>query len=166
MIAKGVAGTNGDAFAARVDALYGTRDWRRIQLARDRGAISAEDYRDEMVNLQRWRLERDLGYAMTARIPMRMPSGMPIYDMVFATDHPVGNKIMTDLYTKAAEREPLMRQEAKAKAKDNRSRDAGRDTLFDLPPSSIPVDTLSWDPADSWDPAIRPWWRQDSGLPA
>ena len=50
-----------------------------------------------MVNLQRWRFERDLGYAMTARIPMRMPSGLPIYDMVFATDHPVGNKIMTDL---------------------------------------------------------------------
>ena len=86
-----------------------------------------------MVNLQRWRFERDLGYAMTARIPMRMPSGLPIYDMVFATDHPVGNKIMTDLYKKAAEREPLMRQEAKAKAKDKRSRDAGLDTLFDLP---------------------------------
>jgi hypothetical protein len=41
MIAKGVAGTNGDAFAARVDALYGTRDWRQVQLARDRGVISA-----------------------------------------------------------------------------------------------------------------------------
>ena len=166
MIAKGVAGTNGEAFAARVDALYGTWDWRRIQLARDLGAISAEDYRDEMVNLQRWRLEQDLGYVMTARIPMRMPSGMPIYDMVFATDHPAGSKIMTDLYRKAAEREPLMRQEAKAKAKDKRSRDAGRDTLFDLPPSSVPVDTLSWDPTDSWDPATRPWWHQDPGLPA
>lgn len=157
MIAKGVAGTNGEAFAARVDALYGTRDWRRVQLARDRGVINAEGYRDEMVNLQRWRLEQDLGYVMTARIPMRMPSGMPIYDMVFATDHPVGNKIMTDLYRKAAEREPRMRQEAKAKAKDKRSRDAGRDTLFDLPPTSIPVDTLSWDPSDSWNPATRPW---------
>lgn len=53
MVAKGVAGTNGEAFAARVDALYGTRDWRRIQQARDRDTISAEDYRDEMVNLQR-----------------------------------------------------------------------------------------------------------------
>ena len=93
MITKGVAGTNGEAFAGRVDALYGAPDWRRIQLARDRGAISAEDYRDEMVNLQRWRLEQDLGHAMTARIPMRMPSGLPIYDMVFATDHEVGNKI-------------------------------------------------------------------------
>lgn len=72
--------------------------------------------------------------------------------MVFATDHPVGNKIMTDLYRKAAEREPLMRQEAKAKAKDKRSRDAGLDTLFDLPATSIPVESLAWDPTDSWDP--------------
>jgi hypothetical protein len=110
-----------------------------------------------MVNLQRWRLEQDLGYVMTARIPMRMPSGLPIYDMVFATDHPVGNKIMTDLYRKAPEREPLMRQEAKAKAKDKRSRDAGLDTLFDLPATSIPVESLAWDPTDSWDPVIRSW---------
>ena len=49
MIAKGVAGTNGEAFARRVDTLYGTPDWRRIQLARDREIISAEEYRDEMV---------------------------------------------------------------------------------------------------------------------
>jgi three-Cys-motif partner protein len=166
MIAKGVAGTNGEAFARRVDTLYGTPDWRRIQLARDRDIISAEEYRDEMVNLQRWRLEQDLGYVMTARIPMRMPSGLPIYDMVFATDHLVGNKIMTDLYRKAAEREPLMRQEAKAKAKDKRSRDAGLDTLFDLPATSIPVESLAWEPTDSWDPATRSWWHQEPDFPA
>jgi len=77
MVAKGVAGTNGEAFAARVDALYGTRDWRRVQLARGHAAISAEDYRDEMVNLQRWRLERDLGYAMTARIRCGCRAGCP-----------------------------------------------------------------------------------------
>ena len=46
----------------------------------------------------RWQLEQDLRYSMTARIPMNMPNNMPIYDMVFATDHPVGNKIMTHLY--------------------------------------------------------------------
>jgi hypothetical protein len=166
MVAKGVAGTNGEAFARRVDTLYGTPDWRRIQLARDRDITSAEEYRDEMVNLQRRRLEQDLGYVMTARIPMRMPSGLPIYDMVFATDHPVGNKIMTDLYRKAAEREPLMRQEAKAKAKDKRSRDAGLDTLFDLPATSIPVESLAWEPTDSWDPATRSWWQQEPDFPA
>jgi hypothetical protein len=67
-----------------------------------------------MVNLLRWQLERMLSYSLTARVPMRMPSGMPIYDMVFATDHPVGDKIMTHLYRRAAEREPGMIQEARA----------------------------------------------------
>jgi three-Cys-motif partner protein len=158
MIAKGVAGTNGLSFASRVDALYGGSGWRRVQTARQRGAITAENYRDEMVNLLRWRLERGLGYAMTARIPMRMPSGMPIYDMVFATDHPVGDKIMTSLYRKAAERDPGMRQEAKAKAMTKRDMKSGQDALFEPSPSSISVQTLAWSPTDSWDPASKAWW--------
>jgi three-Cys-motif partner protein len=158
MIAKGVAGTNASEFAQRVDALYGTSDWRRIQTARDETLISAEDYRDEMVNLLRWRLEHELGYQLTARIPMRMPNGMPIYDMLFATDHPLGDKIMTHLYRKAAEREPRMRQDAKAQMKKRRDDKIGRVALFEVDPSSIPVESLSWEPTFSWDPASRLWW--------
>jgi three-Cys-motif partner protein len=158
MIVKGVAGTNGPAFASRVDALYGTNDWRRIQSARSRGIISAEEYRDEMVNLLRWRLERELGYQLTARIPMRMPSGVPIYDMLFATDHPVGDKIMTDLYRSAAKREPRMRQEAKAQSRRQQDEKFGRMALFEPDPSTIPVDSLAWERTSSWDPASRPWW--------
>ena len=158
MITKGVAGTNGPAFASRVDGLYGTSDWRRIQAARDRGLISAEDYRDEMVNLLRWRLERELGYQLTARVPMRMPNGMPIYDMLFATDHPLGDKIMTHLYQRAAEREPKMRQDAKAHSRHQRDEKAGTLGLFELDPSMIPVESLAWERTTSWDPASRPWW--------
>jgi three-Cys-motif partner protein len=162
MITKGVAGTNGLAFAGRVDMLYGTTDWRRIQAARDHGLILAEDYRDEMVNLLRWRIERELGYQLTARVPMRMPSGMPIYDMLFATDHPLGDKIMTHLYQRAAEREPRMRQDAKAHSLRQRDEKAGTLGLFELDPSMIPVESLAWERTSSWDPASRPWWR--SGL--
>jgi hypothetical protein len=158
MIAKGVAGSNGPAFAERVDALYGNSGWRRIQAARNNRSITAEDYRDEMVNLLRWRLEHVLAYKMTARIPMRMPSGMPIYDMVFATDHPVGNKIMTDLYRRAAEREPQMRQEAKANSRRQRDEKVGQSALFDLDPASIPIESLAWEPTSSWDPSALPWW--------
>jgi three-Cys-motif partner protein len=158
MIAKGVAGTNGAAFAARVDALYGSSDWRRIQFARERGLISPDDYRDEMVNLLRWRLERVLGYRLTARIPMHMPSGVPIYDMVFATDTDVGDKIMTHLYQRAAGREPQMQQEVKARVARERDEKAGRMTLFGLDPASISVKNLSWERMPSWDPASRPWW--------
>ena len=92
-----------------------------------------------MVNLLRWRLEHELGYQLTARIPMRMPSGMPIYDMLFATDHPVGDKIMTHLYRSAAEREPRMRQDAKAQSMKQARRESSEEcALFDLDPATHP----------------------------
>lgn len=158
MIAKGVAGTNGDAFATRVDALYGSTDWRRIQAARDGDTITADDYRDEMVNLLRWRLEQVLGYGMTARVPMRMLSGMPIYDMVFATDEPVGEKIMTHLYRRAAEREPGMRREAMARAMRRRDEESQQTTMFDVDPADISLSNYTWEPSPSWNPEDRPWW--------
>ena len=158
MIAKGVAGAGAEGFARRVDALYGTTDWRRIQAARNNMSISAEDYRDEMINLLRWRLEHELGYQLTARIPMRMPTGMPIYDMLFATDHSLGDKIMTHLYRRAAEREPKMRQDAQARSKRQKEEQAGIQLLFEMAPSAIPVASLSWEPKPSWDPTGRSWW--------
>jgi three-Cys-motif partner protein len=158
MIVKGATGTNNQAFATRVDALLGSPNWRRIQSARRTDLISAEDYRDEMVNLLRWQLEHTLGYGMTARIPMRLPSGMPLYDMVFATDHPVGNKIMTDLYHRAAEREPRMIQEAKARGMQERDKRTGLSALFEVEPSSLRIENLPWEPSTAWDPASRDWW--------
>jgi len=162
MIAKGVAGTEGAAFAARVDALYGGAWWRRIQSARDHKVISAEQYRDEMVNFLRIRLERKLGYAITARIPMHMTNGMPLYDMVFATDHPVGNKIMTDLFRKAAEREPGMRREAQAIAlrrrDQKRAEKTGAMPLIEADASIIPLTEAKWEPSATWDPTALPWW--------
>lgn len=157
MISRGVAGSNRMAFAVRVDALYGNREWRKIQDARRTERITAEQYRDEMVNLLRWQLEQELGYSLTARIPMKLPSNMPIYDMVFATDHPVGNKIMTDLYHSAAAREPAMIREARARAWRQREDRAGMVPLFDMEPE-IPLDEITWAPSPSWDPSSRPWW--------
>ncbi|MEJ3652036.1 three-Cys-motif partner protein TcmP [Actinomycetes bacterium KLBMP 9759] len=160
MIAKGVKGTNGDSFAEQVDQLYGTDAWRRIQAARDDRTISAANYRDEMVNLLRWRLEKQLGYAMTARIPMNMPTRMPIYDMVFATDHWVGNKIMSDLYLAAAQREPRMLAEAKDRAARKREQKLGLFPLFevDVDVDELPAGALAWTPTPCWDPESRPWW--------
>lgn len=157
MIIRGVAGTNGPAFAARVDALYGNRTWRRIQAARERDSITPEQYRDEMVNLLRWQLEQDLGYNMTARIPMRMPN-MPLYDMVFATDHLAGNRIMTHLYQNAARREPGMIQEAKARAKRQREDRAGMIPMFEMEPPEVTVESIAWEPSPSWDPSAATWW--------
>jgi hypothetical protein len=115
--------------------------------------ITAAEYRDEMVNLMRWRLENSLGYQMTARIPMRMPSGMPIYDMIFATDHPVGNKIMTHLYRRAAKRNDDMLKELRVRAKEKRDEEAGQSSLFSLDPATIQIETLNWEPTVPWDPS-------------
>jgi len=162
MITKGVHGTRGDAFAERVDGLYGTDDWRRIQAARDADQITADEYRDEMVNLIRWRLQTVLGYAITERIPMHMLSGMAVYDMVFATDHPVGRKIMTHLYRAAAEREPNMMAEIEQLARDRMLEERGTMTLFDAEPFKEAVDDTTfpqWTSTEPWDPASRVWWE-------
>lgn len=158
MIAKGVAGTNAQTFAEKVDLLYGTDDWRRIQVARQHGRISAGTYREEMVNLLRWRLETSLGYAITERIPMHMVNDTPIYDMVFATDHPVGHKIMTWLYQSAAEREPRMKEEIRRLLADRHAEATGQHALFvDDSPIDVPAN-LRWTSTDPWDPTSRPWW--------
>lgn len=159
MIARGVKGTRGSEFEARVTAFYGTEDWKRIAAARDEGILTPEEYRDEMVNLLRWRLESDLGYAITFRIPMRMTNGTALYDMVFATDHPVGEKIMKSLYSKAAKREPLMQQEAVALRMRVRDSQATQPALFDASAEQMPSKNLGvWEPTSSWNPATRPWW--------
>lgn len=148
MIAKGVHGTNGEQFAARVDRLYGWRKWRQILTARDDGAITAKEFRAEMVNLLRWQFETDLGYQHTIRIPMTMKNGTDLYDMVFATDHPAGLKIMSHLYRRAAEREPRMKQEAI-------DAQTGQEALFADYTGPVP----EWKSEPCWDPSERPWWN-------
>jgi three-Cys-motif partner protein len=158
--ARGVKGTSSREFAERVDRLYGTNGWRRIQTARDTHEISPDDYREEMVNLLRWRLQTDFGYAITERIPMHMPSYMPIYDMVFATDHPVGQKIMTHLYRTAANREPRMIAEIEHVRRERTMDQLGVTGLFDETPfrQEDPVTYLEWTSTKPWDPTSRPWW--------
>jgi three-Cys-motif partner protein len=155
MILKGVRGTNNEAFQERVDRLYGGGEWRQVQRAFDQRKIVARDYRQEMVNLMRWKLERELGYAVTHRIPMQMPNKMEIYDMVFATDHPVGDRIMQHLYNEAALREPeMMRQAKEAKT--------GQFSLFGDDDKNA-GQTL-WRPEACWDPMAADWWSYEDYL--
>lgn len=101
-----------------------------------------------MVNLLRWQFEKQLGYAHTIRIPMKMANGTDLYDMVFATDHEAGLKIMSYLYQKAAEREPKMKEEAL-------QAQSGQGALFDVaPPAKVP----EWKSEPCWDPTLQPWW--------
>lgn len=160
MILKGVRGQGGtpyEPFRQRVDRLYGTTDWRTIQNAFDKRQIIAREYRRQMVNLMRWRLQHDLGYAISHRIPMQMHNKVEIYDMVFATDHEAGDRIMRHLYNQAAQREPEMTRQAK-EAK------SGQFSLFDSSDLGIDDPTAGqelWRPEPCWDPAHESWWETD-----
>ncbi|WP_131820884.1 class I SAM-dependent methyltransferase [Mycobacterium intracellulare] len=121
--------------------------------------MTAPEYRNAMINLMRWKLEHELGYAVSQRIPMRMPNKVEIYDMVFATDHPVGDKIMRHLYNKAALREPeMMRQAKEAKS--------GQFSLFD--DAEVGADNEAgqelWKPEPCWNPTSADWWSYDDYL--
>lgn len=166
MIARGVRGTNADEFKHQVSKLYGSDDWLRIVRALHARTITADEYRQEMVNLLRFQLETVLGYRHTHRIPMRMSTNkMTIFDMVFATDHDTGDRIMRHLYNLAAQREPEMMRRAQAAKAEKDAEKAGAIGLFGTDELTVkPSDNLGqvlWTPQTTWDPAVRDWWEED-----
>lgn len=90
---------------------------------------------------------------------MKMPNGGDIYDMVFATDHYVGDKIMRHLYDQAAKREPGMMAEAKSLAREEKIAEMGQEPLFETERHDPPVSgSTLWRPEPCWDPKSREWW--------
>ncbi|WP_018506108.1 class I SAM-dependent methyltransferase [Parafrankia discariae] len=114
----------------QVTDLFGSSGWRPILEGRRSGALDPQQTRDELTNLMRWRLETVLGYSFTHTLRMTNVHGVPVYDMVFATDHEIGNKIMKSVYGKAAKRFPQMRQEARARQRDRQERQTGAVAMF------------------------------------
>ncbi|WP_239656782.1 three-Cys-motif partner protein TcmP [Mycobacterium riyadhense] len=166
MIARGVRGTNAEEFEQQVSKLYGGEDWLRIVRALRARTITADEYRQEMVNLLRFQLETILGYRHTHRIPMKMSTNkMTIFDMVFATDHDTGDRIMRHLYNLAAQREPEMMRRAQAAKAETEAEKAGLIGLFPAGDLEVkPSNTLGqvlWTPQPTWDPAVRDWWEDD-----
>lgn len=96
----------------RATALFGADVWRRIYEQRKADKIDPATAREAYLNLIRWRLEKDLGYQSTHPLELKNMRGLTVYHMLFATDHPAGARIMSDLYSKAAREIPDMRKEA------------------------------------------------------
>ncbi len=147
-------------YMRRVDRMYGDTVWRQIFQARRERVITATEWRAEMINLLRWRLEQDLGYGHTFRIPMKMVNGTTIYDMVFATDHEAGARIMSHLYKVAADREPQLRAEVQELRKPTLDGDllAGLEGWNPTPPSD---DLPKWRSEPCWDPSTTGWWGEN-----
>jgi three-Cys-motif partner protein len=116
----------------RASKLYGTDAWRAIYDRRVTGTLSASEAREEYVNLMRWRLTNDLGYAKTHPFELKNTRGGTVYHMIFATDNEAGERIMTDLYAKTAKLVPAMQQQARDRAKGQGTLDLG-DTTFTAP---------------------------------
>lgn len=120
-----------EALASSVTDFFGTPAWRRIHERRTSG-ISAAEARHLYTSLFRHRLQETLGYKKTLTIEMGNERGAPVYVLVFATDHPAGDRIMSSVLEEAR----AQSAEYRAEVTQNRNRQererAGVPNLFDV----------------------------------
>jgi three-Cys-motif partner protein len=126
----GVKRETDERFARGIDLMLGTTQWRAAYDARRTNELDGEQFRDALTNWMRWRLERDLGYSNTHAFELRNDGGSPVYSMIFATDNPTGNKIMSQLYGKAAREHGAMREQALALTKGRMEDEGSTPGLF------------------------------------
>lgn len=128
-----------EEFARLVDRMLGTTTWREAYHARRRGELDGREFRDELLNWMRWRLEEELGYSHTHSFELRNTQNQVIYSMIFATDNPAGNKIMSSLYGRASQEFPLMLDEAR-RLREGAGKD--KQMLFDIADDEVSPDKL------------------------
>jgi len=112
--------------------MFGTDIWLDAAEARRKHLLTGAQFRAELTNLMRWRLQEDLGYWMTLTFQVTNTGGSEVFDMIFATDHRVGLKIMTDLYNAARRRQPVLHNQAQLQRRDKKLEDDGIQALFEL----------------------------------
>ncbi|MFN8159963.1 MAG: three-Cys-motif partner protein TcmP [Solirubrobacterales bacterium] len=122
--------------------LFGTEAWRHVYARRRAGRLDPAEAKEEYVNLMRWRLVHDLGYAKTHPFELKNTAGGTIYHMIFATDNAAGDRIMADIYTAAARTIPAMQREA-------HDRKSGQ-IPFEL---DDPAAAATYEHAPPWEPA-------------
>jgi three-Cys-motif partner protein len=120
-----------DSVAGKMTRMFGTDIWLEALQATRGDILTGAQFRAELTNLMRWRLEKDLGYKTTLDFQVTNTNGQGIFDMIFATDHWAGEKIMTDLYSAAMRRQPGLRQKAQLRRRQTREESLGVHGLFD-----------------------------------
>ena len=115
-----------------MSAMFGTDAWTEALEATRPANSAAPKFRCELTNLMRWRLEQDLGYKTTLDFKVTNTRGSEIFDMIFATDHWAGEKIMKDLYSAALRRQPALRRKAQLQHRQAKEEREGCYGLFDL----------------------------------
>ena len=120
-----------EALASSVTAFFGTPVWRRIHERRD-GDLSAAEARHLYTTLFRYRLQEALGYEKTLTIEMGNERGAPVYVLVFATDHPAGDRIMSSVLEEAREQSADYRAEVAQRRNRQERERTGTLNLFDV----------------------------------
>lgn len=123
--------STGSNYEARMDRFFGSDpDWHTLHRGWQSGALPKGAFSKELVNLMRWKLERDLGYATTIPLKMVRPSGHSLYHMIFATDHDVGGRIMQHVLRGAeGELETMVARRRMKTGLERQDRKAGIDGL-------------------------------------
>jgi three-Cys-motif partner protein len=116
----------------RMNTMFDTDLWFQALEATREGRLTPEQFRSELTNLMRWRLEQSLGYKKTRVFSVENTSGTQIFDMIFATDHDVGDKIMKWVYSSAVSRQPALQLQARLRRKETRQEEAGVFGMFDI----------------------------------
>lgn len=132
-----------EPMAETMNRMFGTDIWVEALTANREGLLTPGQFRGELTNLLRYRLEHDLGYEATLDFQVTNTGGSEIFNMIFATDHWAGEKIMTDLYNSARERQPALRMRAQLQRRQERDEDDGQLWLLDsadLSAAILPAD--------------------------
>ncbi|SPT59258.1 three-Cys-motif partner protein TcmP [Actinomadura madurae] len=118
--------------ADKMNALFGTDSWTQALEATREDILSGPEFKAELTNLMRWRMEQVLGYRTTRTFKVVNTNGHEIFDMIFATDHDAGSTIMKWCYEKAQRQQPALRQRAKiSRRQERREQKLGELSLFD-----------------------------------
>ncbi len=110
--------------------MFGNPAWHAIWQAKLVYEIDVPTAREEYLNLMRWRLGQDLGYRWTHQLEIRNIGGVPLYQVVFATNSEPDHKIMMRLYDRTASEFPAMAQSARLRRDQMRREEQGQFDLF------------------------------------
>lgn len=140
----------GAGYTKKLNDLYGTKGWISIDQLRCNGSLDASSMRIELVNLYRWRLETILEYKKTHAIGI-VDNNKSIYTLIFATDHPAGDRIMEHVYKTHSEKIIPMMQ---AKANITRQINKGQYTLESMSSTDLepPYSTIKYEHFKPWPP--------------
>lgn len=160
-IPRGAYGSEEDfalpQFVEKVDRLFGTQAWRELHRRRKRDEITGAEYTAGLTNFMRWRLEHDLGYSMTLPLRVLSDRGLPLYTLIFATDHLAGQNIMGHVSGGAKKAMQEMIKARKTSLRQERERSRGSEGLFPID-NLLEVRYKITDEEALGKPAIKPDW--------